>query len=151
MRAVIQRVSSAGVVAEGQLCGQISKGLLVLLGVETGDEQADMEWLLQKISAMRIFSDSEGKMNLSVTDIQGEILVVSQFTLLADCKKGNRPSFIRAARPEQAIPFYEKFCEALGNISGCKIARGVFGADMQVTLLNDGPVTIVLDSKNKDF
>lgn len=151
MRAVIQRVSEAKVSVEGKTSGEINNGLLILLGVEIADKQEDMNWLVQKIASLRIFSDAEGKMNLSVTDIKGEILVVSQFTLLADSKKGNRPSFIRAARPEQAMPFYEMFCEKLHHVSSCKIARGVFGADMQVRLVNEGPVTLVLDSRVKDF
>lgn len=151
MRAVIQRVSSAAVSVDNTICGEISAGLLILLGVASNDDEADLEWLLQKVPQLRIFSDAEGKMNLSVADVSGEILVVSQFTLYADCKKGNRPSYIRAARPEKAIPMYEKFCADLGKVSGCKIARGVFGADMKVSLLNDGPVTIVLDSRQRDF
>ena len=150
MRAVIQRVSSASVIADGELTGHISHGLLVLLGIEQSDSEADAEWLSDKIRQMRIFSDHEGKMNLAISDIDGNILVVSQFTLHASTKKGNRPSFIKAARPEQAIPLYDYFKKHLSIQSGKEIVSGKFGADMKVSLINDGPVTIIIDSKNKE-
>lgn len=151
MRTVIQRVTHASVSIEGQVKSAIGQGLLVLLGVETSDTEADADWLVKKIVAMRIFSDADDKMNLSVQDIDGEILVISQFTLHAATKKGNRPSFIRAARPEQAIPLYEYFIQTLSQELGKTVATGEFGADMKVELLNDGPVTIVTDTKNPDF
>jgi D-aminoacyl-tRNA deacylase len=150
MRAVTQRVKNAKVVVEGAEVASIEHGLLVLLGIEHDDTPDDTDWLVRKIAAMRIFSDAAGHMNLSVTDVQGEILVVSQFTLHASTKKGNRPSFIRAARPEQANPMYQAFTELLAEVSQLKVQTGVFGADMQVSLLNDGPVTIVMDSKAKE-
>jgi D-aminoacyl-tRNA deacylase len=150
MRAVTQRVKNAKVVVEGAEVASIEHGLLVLLGIEHDDTPDDTDWLVRKIAAMRIFSDAAGHMNLSVTDVQGEILVVSQFTLHASTKKGNRPSFIRAARPEQANPMYQAFTELLAEVSQLKVQSGVFGADMQVSLLNDGPVTIVMDSKAKE-
>ncbi|MDW3649464.1 MAG: D-aminoacyl-tRNA deacylase [Bacteroidia bacterium] len=147
MRAVIQRVSHSKVVVEGRTTGEIEKGLLVLLGVTHADERADIDWLIKKITNLRIFNDEQGKMNLSVKDIGGDILVVSQFTLYADAKKGNRPSYIRSAPPEVSIPMYENFVELLAlNFEG-KVATGEFGAMMEVSLLNDGPVTIILDSK----
>lgn len=148
MRAVIQRVTHASVVIFGQEKSRIGLGLLILLGIETEDTAEDIDWLCRKIAAMRIFSDAEGLMNLSVQDVQGEMLVVSQFTLHASTKKGNRPSFIRAARPEQAIPMYENFVALLQQVSGRPVYTGEFGADMKVSLLNDGPVTIVIDSKS---
>lgn len=151
MRTVIQRVTHASVSIEGKVKSAIEQGLLVLLGVETSDTEADADWLVKKIIAMRIFSDADDKMNLSVQDIDGEILVISQFTLHAATKKGNRPSFIRAARPEQAIPLYEYFISSLSKELGKTVATGEFGADMKVELLNDGPVTIVTDTKNPDF
>lgn len=151
MRTVIQRVTHASVSIEGKVKSAIGQGLLVLLGVETSDTEADADWLIKKIVAMRIFSDADDKMNLSVQDIDGEILVISQFTLHAATKKGNRPSFIRAARPEQAIPLYEYFIKSLSQELGKTVATGEFGADMKVELLNDGPVTIVTDTKNPDF
>lgn len=150
MRAVLQRVKYAQVEVEGEISGKIDCGLLILLGIESEDSQEDMDWLIRKILNMRIFSDEEGKMNLSVQDIKGEILVVSQFTLHASTKKGNRPSFIKAAKPDFAIPFYEQFIEQTQKDSGLKVAAGIFGADMKVSLLNDGPVTIWLDSKQKE-
>jgi D-tyrosyl-tRNA(Tyr) deacylase len=150
MRALIQRVSHASVTVDEKVSGQIGRGLLVLLGVEHEDGSDDGIWLASKISQMRIFSDSEGKMNLSVQEIGGDILVVSQFTLHASTKKGNRPSFIRAARPEVAIPLYEGFIETLKALTGREVKRGVFGADMAVNLLNDGPVTLWLDSRAKE-
>jgi D-tyrosyl-tRNA(Tyr) deacylase len=135
---------------DGQLRSQIQQGLLVLLGIEEQDDDEDIEWLCGKIFRMRIFSDSQGLMNLSLEEINGELLLISQFTLHASTKKGNRPSFIRAARPEQAIPLYEKMIKALELNLKKKIGTGIFGADMQVELVNDGPVTIIIDSKNKE-
>lgn len=150
MRAVIQRVSQASVHIDGQLRSQIQQGLLVLLGIEELDQDEDIEWLCAKIIRMRIFSDAQGLMNLSLEDIQGDLLLISQFTLHASTKKGNRPSFIHAARPEQAIPLYEKMIQALESNLQKKIGTGIFGADMKVQLINDGPVTIIIDSKNKE-
>lgn len=150
MRAVIQRVSQASVTIGGEVKSSIGPGLLILLGVEDADGQEDIEWLCKKISQLRIFGDEAGLMNLSVQDIAGEMIVVSQFTLHASTKKGNRPSFIRAARPETAIPLYEKFVETLQTVSGLKVGTGEFGADMKVALVNDGPVTIVMDTKVKE-
>lgn len=147
MLAVLQRVSEARVVVEGKVVGEVQKGLLVLLGVATTDGEAECELLAKKTAELRIFRDAEDKMNLSVKDTGGSVLVVSQFTLLADARKGRRPSFIDAARPEQAIPLYEKFC-ALLRAEGLTVATGVFGADMKVQLVNDGPVTIVLRSED---
>jgi D-tyrosyl-tRNA(Tyr) deacylase len=150
MRAVIQRVLEASVTIDGHVISRIAPGLLVLLGVEEADDAEDVDWLCGKISRMRIFSDTEGKMNLSVVDCGGEILVVSQFTLHASTKKGNRPSFIRAARPSHSEPLYESFCAAMERETGKPVARGVFGGDMQVALTNDGPVTIVIDSRARE-
>jgi D-tyrosyl-tRNA(Tyr) deacylase len=150
MRAVIQRVSSASVSVNGSLTGSISAGLLVLLGISEQDQQEDAEWLVAKIAAMRVFNDSEGKMNLSLHDIQGSILLISQFTLFASTKKGNRPSFIQAAKPEIANPLYEYCIELCKNREQIPTQTGIFGADMQVELVNDGPVTIFIDSKNKE-
>ena len=150
MRAVIQRVSEASVVVEDEKVANIQQGLLVLLGIEIEDTKEDADWLANKISALRIFSDSEGKMNNSITDVNGAVIVVSQFTLHAKTKKGNRPSYIKASRPEQAIPLYELFKEELSQLIGKKVQSGVFGADMQVSLVNDGPVTIIIDTKNKE-
>ena len=150
MRVVIQRVSLASVVIEGIEKSRIGLGLLILLGIEHDDGEADIEWLCKKISALRIFSDEAGLMNLSIQDIAGEMLVISQFTLHASTKKGNRPSFIRAARPETAIPLYEKFVQALVQESGRPVLTGEFGADMKVSLVNDGPVTIWMDSRNRE-
>lgn len=150
MRAVIQRVTRASVHIDGQLRSQIQQGLLILLGIEEQDDDEDIEWLSGKILRMRIFSDPQGLMNLSLEEINGELLLISQFTLHASTKKGNRPSFIRAARPEQAIPLYEKMIKALELNLKKKIGTGIFGADMQVELVNDGPVTIIIDSKNKE-
>lgn len=149
MRAVIQRVSHAEVVVNQEKVAKIQHGLLILLGVENGDETSDANYLAQKISQMRIFNDEQGKMNRSVIDTSGECLVVSQFTLHADTRKGNRPSFLLAARPEQAIPLYEYFIQQMNNVLSKPCATGVFGADMKVSLLNDGPVTIIIDSKQK--
>jgi len=151
MRIVLQRVAEASVTIEGQVKSKISKGLLLLLGIEKEDGQEDLVWLCKKVLSMRIFNDQEGKMNLSVQDVEGEIIVVSQFTLHANNKKGTRPSFIRAARPETAIPLYEKFVSQLEQGLGRSVGTGAFGADMKVALLNDGPVTIIIDSKQRSF
>ncbi|UBB89511.1 D-tyrosyl-tRNA(Tyr) deacylase [Candidatus Kaistella beijingensis] len=148
MKAVIQRVSEANVKVDGKIVGEISKGLLLLIGIDEEDEKNDADWLVQKILSLRIFGDDEGKLNRSVMDISGGILCISQFTLIADYKKGNRPSFIKAAKPEKAIPLFEYFKTEISK-SGLKTESGIFGADMKVSLLNDGPVTIVMDSKTK--
>ncbi|HMX39773.1 MAG TPA: D-aminoacyl-tRNA deacylase [Saprospiraceae bacterium] len=150
MRTVIQRVSQASVNIEGATHSSIGCGLLILLGIEHDDTAEDIEWLCKKIAGLRIFSDEAGLMNRSVQDIGGECLVVSQFTLHASTKKGNRPSFIRAARPDTAIPLYEQFVRTLANESGRPVKTGIFGADMKVELLNDGPVTIWIDSRMKE-
>ncbi|WP_367392085.1 D-aminoacyl-tRNA deacylase [Lewinella sp. LCG006] len=150
MRVLIQRVAEASVTIEGEVKSAIGPGLLVLLGIETEDTTEDIEWLCKKIIQLRIFSDEEDKMNLSVQDIQGQILVISQFTLHASTKKGNRPSYIKAARPEVAIPLYEQFVDQLSIALGQPVGTGEFGADMKVRLLNDGPVTIWIDSKNRE-
>ena len=150
MRTVIQRVSRASVSIHGKLKSSINKGLLVLIGIEDADNQEDIDFLCKKISQLRIFDDANGVMNKSVLDINGEILVISQFTLHASTKKGNRPSYIKAAQPEIAIPLYETFCHCLTEILGKEVPTGQFGADMQVELNNDGPVTIIIDSKNKE-
>jgi D-tyrosyl-tRNA(Tyr) deacylase len=148
MRIVIQRVREASVKINDEIVGEIQQGLLVLLGIEHVDSELDADYLIQKLIHLRIFGDDEGKMNLSVSDISGSLLIVSQFTLFADTKKGNRPSFIRSARPEQARPLYEYFLSQLKNSFSGKIENGVFGANMQVELINDGPVTIIMDSKD---
>lgn len=148
MKIVIQRVSEANVKVEGTIVGNISHGLLLLIGIDEEDTQSDADWLIQKVLNLRIFGDENGKLNLSVKDVEGEILCISQFTLIADYKKGNRPSFIKAAKPDVAIPLFEYFKEEMAK-SGLKIESGIFGADMKVSLLNDGPVTIVMDSKTK--
>ncbi len=150
MRIVIQRVTQASVTTENNEPAEIGKGLLVLLGIEESDGAEDIEWLCGKISRLRVFDDAEGVMNLSVQDIEGEVLLISQFTLHASTKKGNRPSYIRAARPETAIPLYEEFARVLSSSLGKDVKTGVFGALMQVSLVNDGPVTIIIDSKNKE-
>src|SRR5687768_666463 len=150
MRAVIQRVSRASVEINGSIHSQIGNGLLVLLGIEDADSLDDIEWLSIKIVNLRIFSDEQGVMNISIQDIQGEILLVSQFTLHASTKKGNRPSYIKASKPEIAVPLYEKMIKQLSNDLGQPIKTGEFGADMKIELLNDGPVTIVIDSKNRE-
>lgn len=150
MRVVVQRVSEAAVVIDGQQVGRIGTGLVVLVGVETGDTAADSAWLAGKLAALRIFPDDEGKMNRSVREIGGGLLVVSQFTLHAATAKGNRPGFTRAARPEEAIPLYETFLADLEREAGRRPERGVFGADMKVSLVNDGPVTILIDSRARE-
>lgn len=150
MRAVIQRVSNASVRVDGQITGHIDQGLLVLLGIEPADDNSDLEWLAAKLIKLRIFSDADQNMNLSVEDVGGEILVVSQFTLHASTKKGTRPSFIKAARPEQAEPMYEQFCDHISQELGKPTQKGVFGAMMDVQLTNDGPVTIIIDTKNRE-
>ncbi len=149
MKAVIQRVAHAGVTIEGALKASVEKGLLVLLGVGYEDGADDIRWLVRKISGLRIFDDEKGVMNRSVVDVDGEVIVVSQFTLMADCRRGNRPSYINAANHEIAIPLYLEFCRELSEAIGKKVQTGEFGADMKVELLNDGPVTICLDSKDK--
>ena len=151
MRVVIQRVSKASVVINSDEICKINNGLLILLGIELNDADEDIIWLTKKIINLRIFSDENGKMNHSITDVSGEIIVVSQFTLHAKTKKGNRPSYINAAKPELAIPLYEKFTDFLRKESGLNVYTGKFGADMKVSLINDGPVTIILDSKEKNF
>ncbi|RED92636.1 D-aminoacyl-tRNA deacylase [Marinoscillum furvescens] len=148
MIAVIQRVSEASVTIDNQTKSSINKGLLLLLGIEEADSQEDIQWLTRKIANMRIFSDEEGKMNLSLLDVSGEVLVVSQFTLHAQTRKGNRPSYIKAAKPEVAIPLYEAFVADMKS-HGRPVYTGEFGADMKVALVNDGPVTIIVDTKNK--
>ncbi|AWL09634.1 D-tyrosyl-tRNA(Tyr) deacylase [Aquirufa nivalisilvae] len=147
MLAVIQRVSEAKVEIDGQINAQIQQGFLILLGIHQSDTEADCQYLANKISSLRIFSDAEGKMNLDIKAVDGRIILVSQFTLIAQTKKGNRPSFIEAARPEQAIPLYEQLIELMENKLGFPIQTGQFGADMQVSLVNDGPVTIIIDSQ----
>lgn len=147
MRALIQRVSSAKVVIEGEISGEIERGILVLLGITHEDSSRDIDWLIRKITQLRIFTDQDGKMNLSVQDVQGGLLVISQFTLFADSKKGNRPSYTNSARPEIAIPLYNQFLEQLRKQFDGPVETGRFGADMKVSLLNDGPVTIMLDSR----
>lgn len=150
MRALIQRVQHADVVIDGRTNGEIGQGLLILLGVHNTDTQEDIEWLAKKVTQLRIFDDENGVMNRSVMDINGEILVVSQFTLYASTKKGNRPSYINAAGPNVAIPIYEKFVTTLSATLGKPIPTGIFGADMKVSVLNDGPVTIMIDTKNRE-
>lgn len=150
MRAIIQRVSQASVCIKGELSGQIGSGLLILLGIVDGDTEEDINWLVGKIARMRIFTDDEGKMNRSLGEIDGELLVVSQFTLHASTRKGNRPSFIKAARPEIAIPLYETFLQKAHDATGKPCASGEFGADMQVSLINDGPVTIMIDTELRE-
>lgn len=150
MRAVLQRVTQASCVVEGKTTGQIETGFLVLLGIEDADTMEDLDWLAQKIINMRVFSDENDLMNKALTDVGGDILLISQFTLFASTKKGNRPGFTRAARPDVAIPLYEKMIEKLSALSGKKIKTGIFGADMKIALLNDGPVTILIDTKDKE-
>ncbi len=150
MRVLLQRVSRAAVIADGQLSGEVEKGLLLFLGIEENDGDEDIQWLCDKLMKLRIFSDETGKMNHSVEDVKGGILVISQFTLHASTKKGARPSFIRAAKPDIAIPLYEQFLKRLKTSYPYQVANGKFGADMQVELVNDGPVTIWIDSKNRE-
>lgn len=150
MRFVIQRVSEASVKINGSLYSDIKKGFLVLVGIEESDTKEDLDWLCQKLIGMRIFPDTEGKMNFSLQDIHGDILLVSQFTLFASTKKGNRPSFIKSAKPDIAIPLYESCIQQLTQLLNKSIKTGQFGADMKVSLVNDGPVTIIIDSKNRE-
>ena len=148
MRAVIQRVSKASVSVSGKVVSEINSGLLILLGIESEDGQEDIEWLSRKIVNLRIFNDPDGVMNMSLSEVAGDALVVSQFTLHAAVKKGNRPSYIKAAKPEIAVPIYERFLQQLQTDLGKRVGAGIFGADMKVALLNDGPVTIIVDTKN---
>lgn len=150
MRLVIQRVKEASVTIDGKVVSAIGQGLFILVGVENGDTEADMEWLATKAAGLRIFNDGEGVMNRSVVDVDGQLLAVSQFTLTASTKKGNRPSYIRAAGHELAVPLYDKFCLRLSETAGRPVQKGVFGADMQCALVNDGPVTIIIDSRIKE-
>ncbi|MDB5138617.1 MAG: dtd [Mucilaginibacter sp.] len=150
MRAVIQRVSQASCTVDGEITGAIDNGFVVLLGIEDADTDEDLQWLAQKITGLRVFGDDNGLMNKALADIDGNILLISQFTLFAQTKKGNRPSFIRAARPDKAIPMYEQMIKALETLTGKKIAAGIFGADMKVSLINDGPVTITIDTKARE-
>lgn len=150
MRTVIQRVSNASVTIHGEMRSAIGLGYMVLLGIEENDTNEDADWLCRKIAALRVFSDEQGLMNKSLEDIDGEVMVVSQFTLHASYKKGNRPSFIKAAKPEQAIPLYEYFVRQMAGLINKPVATGTFGADMKVALVNDGPVTIIMDTKNKE-
>ncbi|GAA3967428.1 D-aminoacyl-tRNA deacylase [Pedobacter ginsengiterrae] len=150
MRAVLQRVTQASCVVDGNITGQIEIGFLVLLGIEDADTTEDLDWLAQKIVGMRVFADENDLMNKALADVGGNILLISQFTLFAATKKGNRPGFTKAARPDVAIPLYEKMIEKLSDLLGKKIETGIFGADMKVSLLNDGPVTILIDTKNKE-
>ena len=150
MKVVIQRVSCASVTIDSKVVADIQKGLLVLIGIEDADNQEDINWLTAKIANIRIFGDENDVMNLSIKEVDGEIIVVSQFTLHANTKKGNRPSYIKASKPDVAIPLYENFVQQFEKELGKKVQTGIFGADMKVSLLNDGPVTIVIDSKNKE-
>lgn len=150
MRTVIQRVTEASVEVENKICGKIGEGILLLIGIEEADNAEDIDWLCKKIVNMRIFDDENGIMNKSIIDIDGNILAISQFTLMAQTKKGNRPSYIRAAKPEISKPLYNEFCKKLSLELGKTVERGIFGADMKVSLLNDGPVTILMDTKNKE-
>jgi D-tyrosyl-tRNA(Tyr) deacylase len=150
MRAAIQRVSEASCKVDGKITGAIETGFLVLLGIEDADTLEDAQWLAQKIVGLRVFGDENGLMNKALADVDGRILLISQFTLFAQTKKGNRPSFIRAARPEKAIPLYEQMINLLNQLTGHNTATGVFGADMKISLVNDGPVTIVMDTKDRD-
>ena len=150
MRAVIQRVLEASVKVNNKITGQIGQGFLVLLGIETEDEPEDLKWLAQKIANLRVFNDENAQMNKSLSDVEGKILLISQFTLFAQTKKGNRPGFTRAAKHGKAVPLYEEMIEELGKQTGTKVETGIFGADMQVSLINDGPVTILIDTKNRE-
>jgi D-tyrosyl-tRNA(Tyr) deacylase len=151
MRAVIQRVKDAKVTVENKIISSVDQGLLILLGVEDADTDEDIDWMANKIVRLRIFNDENGVMNLSVQDVEGDILIVSQFTLHANIKKGNRPSYIKASKPDFAVPMYEKFIAKTEELIGKKAGTGIFGAMMDVSLVNDGPVTIIIDSKQKDF
>lgn len=151
MRIVVQKVSEASVTIEKQVISSIGKGLLVLLGIEDSDKEEDIDWLVNKIARLRIFDDENGVMNHSVKDVQGDVIVVSQFTLHANTKKGNRPSYIRASKPDFAVPMYKQFIQKTEAVLGKKVGTGKFGAMMDVSLVNDGPVTIIIDSKQKDF
>lgn len=150
MRTVIQRVTEASVTIDQELYSSIDKGMMILVGIEEVDTEEDIDWLVKKISNLRIFDDENGVMNKSILDIKGDILVVSQFTLHASTKKGNRPSYIKAARPDTAIPLYESFCKQMSEAIGKQVKTGQFGADMKVAIINDGPVTIMIDTKNKE-
>jgi D-tyrosyl-tRNA(Tyr) deacylase len=150
MRAVIQRVTQASCTVDGEVTGKIDLGFLVLLGIEDADTTEDLQWLAQKICGLRVFGDENGLMNKALADVDGNILLISQFTLFAQTKKGNRPSFLRAARPDKAIPMYEEMIKTLSIITGKNIATGIFGADMKISLMNDGPVTIIIDTKNRE-
>jgi D-tyrosyl-tRNA(Tyr) deacylase len=150
MRAIIQRVTQASCTVDGKITGEIKNGFLVLLGVEDADTDEDLQWLAQKIACMRVFGDENGLMNKALADVNGDILLISQFTLFASTKKGNRPGFARAARPDKAIPMYEQMIKELEKLTNKKIATGIFGADMKISLLNDGPVTIIMDTKDKE-
>jgi len=150
MRAVIQRALNADCKVDGKVTGSIGSGFLVLLGIEDADTDDDLQWLAQKIVNLRVFGDGNGLMNKALADINGDILLISQFTLFAQTKKGNRPSFIRAARPDKAIPMYEQMIKVMTELTGKKVETGIFGADMKISLLNDGPVTIIMDTKDKD-
>jgi len=150
LRVVIQRVSEASVVVNQTTVGSIEQGLLILLGITEGDSSEDINWLCAKLIGLRIFNDPDGKMNLSIQDVDGSFLVISQFTLYASTKKGNRPSYLQSAKPELADPLYQEFTQRLGELSQTKIEKGIFGAHMKVKLINDGPVTITIDSKNKE-
>lgn len=150
MRAILQRVSEASCKVDGHITGEIKTGFLVLLGIEDADTLEDAQWLAQKLTGMRVFGDENGLMNKALADVDGRILLISQFTLFAQTKKGNRPSFIRAARPEKAIPLYEQMISLLNELTGHTTATGIFGADMKISLINDGPVTIIMDTKDRD-
>ena len=150
MRAVLQRVTQASCTVDGEITGAIDTGFLVLLGIEDVDRLDDLDWLAQKIIGMRVFGDENGMMNKALADVDGDILLISQFTLFASTKKGNRPGFTKAARPDIAIPLYEKMIEKLSALLGKKVKTGIFGADMKIALSNDGPVTIIIDTKNKE-
>ncbi len=150
MRAVLQRVTQASCTVEGKITGEINNGFLVLLGIEDADTPEDLDWLAQKIANMRVFEDENGLMNKALSDVDGSILLISQFTLFASTKKGNRPGFTRAARPDKAIPMYEEMISQLSALINKKVECGIFGADMKISLINDGPVTITIDTKNKE-
>ena len=150
MKAVIQRVQFASVTVDAEVIAEIRQGLLVLIGIEDADAHEDIEWLAKKICHLRIFNDEQGVMNCSVLETKGDLLIVSQFTLHASTKKGNRPSYMKASKPEYAIPMYELFCDEIAALLGKEVKKGIFGADMKVSLLNDGPVTMIIDTKNKE-